>query len=88
MSENMKIERYIINNGTQSELIVSDGYTIADIFNKMLEDPYTIGVPTFTFLKPDSIYGIIRTWIADSDPEYLYRVEVIPATDCTWWIEN
>lgn len=88
MTEKMKIERYILDNGTQSELIVSDGYTIADIFNKMLEDPYTTGVRTFTFLDPDRMYGIIRTWIADSDPEYLYRVEVIPESDCIWWVES
>lgn len=88
MTEKMKIERYILDNGTQSELIVSDGYTIADIFNKMLEDPYTTGVPTFMFTEPDRMYGIIRTWIADSDPEYLYRVEVIPEADCIWWVEN
>ena len=86
MSDKMKIERYILDNGTQSELIVSDGCTIADIFDKMLEDPYTTGVPTF--IDPDHMYGIIRTWIAGSDPEYLYRVEVIPAIDCIWWIEN
>lgn len=78
MSENIKIERYILDNGTQSELIVSDGHTIADIFHKMIEDPYTIGVPSFTSMEPDRIYGIVRTWIADSDPEYLYRVELIP----------
>ena len=84
----MKIERYILDNGTQSELIVSDGCTITDIFNKMLEDPYTTGVSTFTFTEPDHMYGIIRTWIADSDPEYLFRVEMIPEADCTWWIEN
>lgn len=80
----MKVERYILDNGTQSELIVGDGCTIADIFDKMLEDPYTIGVPPFTFVEPNRMYGIIRTWIADSDSEYLYRVEVIPETDCIW----
>ena len=76
-NSNEKFNEFIESiKNDENFVLVGRGDDIAAICNKMLEEPYTTGLPAF--LNPYSVYKLTRTWIGDKNPTYWYKVNVAP----------